>query len=338
VRVIAATRPGARVDASGPQRGGPRVIGEGGDGLAQALVAGPAKNHGPVFAGGAGDRGGPGLGRELLGGGEAAAVIAQLGQKRRGGALATPGPALPEWAVRRVGQGRDDRGGEWLALSDQRAQHRDQGAPELATGVALRLAGAADRGATQAAEPLGRGAAPPVGLTAEKLGPATVAQPLGALGRGVTGQKRQGEEGIDVGEDPRGAGPEALEHGAQLMGEGHALGDEVIAAADEGAHGAGVVGERLERAEAMAIGAAQVGEERTVAAIALGMGGRGAGAGSLHPSGMDRPHPDVGLQQGIDARALREAQHQLDGDALSLPGHARGVWLRPCLDSLVRNP
>jgi hypothetical protein len=37
-------------------------------------------------------------------------------------------------------------------------------------------------------------------------------------------------------------------------------------------------------------------------------------------------------------RALREAQQQLDGDALSFLGHARGVWLRPCLDSLVRNP
>jgi hypothetical protein len=36
-------------------------------------------------------------------------------------------------------------------------------------------------------------------------------------------------------------------------------------------------------------------------------------------------------------RVLREAQQQFDGDALSLLEHARGVWLQPCLDSLVRN-
>ena len=116
-------------------------------------------------------------------------------------------------------------------------------------------------------------------MAAEELGQAALAQALGALGRRVAGEEGQGDGGIDVGEDHGGAGPEALEQGAQLIGERHALGDEVIAAPDEGPQGAGLVGERLQRAEAMAIGAEQVGEEIAVAVIALGRGRPSSGRG-----------------------------------------------------------
>ena len=97
-----------------------------------------------VFAGGTGDGGGAGLGGELLGGGEASAVIAELGQERGGIDLATAGQALEERAVGMVGQGGGDRGRELLDLGDEGDQDRDQAADELATGVALGLAGAAD--------------------------------------------------------------------------------------------------------------------------------------------------------------------------------------------------
>ncbi len=80
-----------------------------------------------------------------------------------------------------------------LDLGDERDQDGNQTAHELAAGVALRLAGAADGGAAQAAEQLGDGAAPTVGMAAEELGQAAFAHVLGVLGRRVAGQEGQGD-------------------------------------------------------------------------------------------------------------------------------------------------
>src|SRR5512144_2761214 len=57
VRVVVAAVAGPLVDLGGPGAGVPAVVGEGGDGGAEALVAGPPEVHGAVFAGLAGDRG-----------------------------------------------------------------------------------------------------------------------------------------------------------------------------------------------------------------------------------------------------------------------------------------
>ena len=152
-------------------------------------------------------------------------------------------------------------------------------------------------------------------MATEELGQAALAQALGALGRGVAREEGQGDRGIHVGEDGRGAGPEALEEGAQLVGEGDALGDEVIAAADESAEGPGLIGEGLQGAEAVAIGAEQVGEQEGVAGVALAASGRVAGAAGLHDIGVDRDDREAGIQKGIDD----EARGAFEGD-----GHGGG--------------
>ena len=122
-----------------------RVIGEGRDRLPEALVAGPAKDDRVVLARGPGDGGGAGLGGELLGGGEAATVIAELGQELGRIDLPAARQALHERAVGVIGQGGGDGGRELLDLGDQRDQDRDQAADQFAPGVALGLARAADR-------------------------------------------------------------------------------------------------------------------------------------------------------------------------------------------------
>jgi nucleoside-diphosphate-sugar epimerase len=66
------------------------------------------------------------------------------------------------------------------------------------------------------------------------------AQPRGALRGRVTVEVGRGDRRIDLGQDCGGAGPHALEQGAELIGERHALGDEIVAPADERAQGPGV--------------------------------------------------------------------------------------------------
>jgi hypothetical protein len=65
--VVFAAGAGVVVDLGGPGAGVPAVVGEGGDGLAESLVAGPAEVDGPVLAGLVGDRGDPGEGGDGVG-------------------------------------------------------------------------------------------------------------------------------------------------------------------------------------------------------------------------------------------------------------------------------
>ena len=215
--------------------------------------------------------------------------------------------------------GRDGRR-ELLDLGDERREDRYEGLDQFAAGLRLRLAGAAARGATEAGQQLGRGTAPAGGVAAEELRQAALPEPLGALGRGVAGEEGERDRGIHVGEDGRGAGPEALEEGAELIGEGDALGDEVIAAADEGAEGAGLIGEGQQGAEAVAIGPEQVAEQVGVAGVALAASGRVAGAAGLHGIGVDRDDREAGVQEGIDD----EAGGALEGDGQRGGGREAG--------------
>jgi hypothetical protein len=96
VGMIAAARAGPGVDGGRPRRGMPRVIGEGRDGLTEALVARPAEDHGPMLPGRAGDGGGPGLRGQLFSGGEAGPVIAEFGEELGRIDLSTPGEALDD--------------------------------------------------------------------------------------------------------------------------------------------------------------------------------------------------------------------------------------------------
>ena len=73
-----------------------------------------------MLAGRASDGGGPGFGGQLFRGGEARAVIAELGEELVRIDLATPRQALDQRAVRMVGQRGRDRRRELLDLRDER--------------------------------------------------------------------------------------------------------------------------------------------------------------------------------------------------------------------------
>jgi hypothetical protein len=102
----------------------------------------------------------------------------------------------------------------------------------------------------------------------------------------------------------------ALEEAPQLVGEGHLLGDEVVAAADEGSKRQNAVALRRQRAQAVAVGAQDVGEHEGVAGIALGAGGAVAWPTGLEQVGVDRDERMAGGDEAIDD----EPRRPLDGD------------------------
>jgi hypothetical protein len=102
-----------------------------------------------------------------------------------------------------------------------------------------------------------------------------------------------------------------------LVGEGDLRGHQVVAPAHQRAQGLDGVGLRFERGEAMAVGAQDVGEDVSVAWIALGAGRpipRPAGFDDVGVNGRDQ---EAGLDQGID----QEPRGALDGDG-RVPGAA----------------
>jgi hypothetical protein len=116
------------------------------------------------------------------------------------------------------------------------------------------------------------------------------------VGGGIAGEESQRDRRVDVGENGRGAGPEALEEGAQLIGEGDALRDEGVAAAHERTQGARLVRGRAQRGEAMPIRAQQIREDEGVAGVTLAAGGGVAGPRGLEGVGVDGHH----LEPGVD--------------------------------------
>src|SRR5207247_4530761 len=105
----------------------------------------------------------------------------------------------------------------------------------------------------EAVEQLGDGATATVAVLAQELGETFFTEARGGMRRRVTGEEGQRDGRVDVGEDDRGARPEALEERAELIGDGDALSDEVVAAAHEGPQRARVVRGRAQRGEAVAI-------------------------------------------------------------------------------------
>src|SRR2546427_4667392 len=140
VRVPTAAGPRALIDEGRPPRGMTGIIGEGREGAAQTLVAGPAEDDGAVLTGGMRDGRQARLGGELFVGGEARAIVAELGEDlgRVDGAAA--GQALHEPAIGMLRQGGLDAGGELLEVCHERGEDGDERADDLAARLRFRLA------------------------------------------------------------------------------------------------------------------------------------------------------------------------------------------------------
>jgi hypothetical protein len=147
-------------------------------------------------------------------------------------------------------------------------------------------------------------------VACEEAGEALVAGAGSAVGGWVAAEAGQRDRAVDAGEDGSGARPEAVEQGAELVGECDALRDQVVPATDRGAECLDLAGGGCERAEAMAVGAQDVGQHEGIARVGLAAGGAVAGPAGADHVGMDGDDRVAGLDQGVDDQPRRT----LDGN------------------------
>jgi hypothetical protein len=241
---------------------------------------------------------------------EAGAHVAELGQDLGGAHPASAGEGHHDPAIGQLGDQVLDPAGEFGQLGDQRLQGTRQRAHQLAFGVGLGLTGAAISSTAQAFEQRVGGAPPAVAMLGEEAGEALGPEAGGRFGRGIALEEGERDRTGEIAEDPRGAGPEALEHAAQLVGQRDARPNEVVAAAHQGAQRLDRVGLGRERAQAVAIGAQDVGQDEGVARVALGGDRTVARPAGLEQVGMDRDDAKAGVHQRVD----QEAGGSLDRD------------------------
>src|SRR5690606_11415771 len=132
-------------------------------------------------------------------------------------------------------QGREDFG--------ERARH-------LALDLGFGLPGTPGRGGMQANEQLCRTAPSALVLSRDAGRAALLAEPGGTVRGWIAAHEGERDRAVDVGEDDSGAGPEAVEQAAQLVGQTDALSDQLVTTAGQGAQSLRRVGAGGEGTEA----------------------------------------------------------------------------------------
>src|SRR3974377_732832 len=120
VRVVLAPGAGVGVDLGGPGAGVPAVVGEGGDRLAEPLVAGPAELHAAVVAGVPGHRGAPGEGGDRVRVVVGWAAVAPLGEHLGGVDLTRPWQRREDRPARVLAEPGGGRAGQALYSGAER--------------------------------------------------------------------------------------------------------------------------------------------------------------------------------------------------------------------------
>ncbi len=298
--VIAAACPGLGVDACCPGVGVARVVGHAGQRGAQSVVAGPAERDGLGLARGVGDWRDAGLCSQVFVTVEALAHAAQLGQDLRGADAPSAREAHQDAAIVDGADVVLDPAGEQPDLIDKTIKGACQTERQLALGLHLQFAHSDGRCLVQPIQQFLRAAPAAVGVLGAERGHALGPQAGRGLRRGVAQDEGQADGRVHVSEDLSSAGPEGLQQAAQLVGQLHAGGHQVIAPAHQGAQRADVVALRRQRLEAVAVGAQQVGQQVGVTGVALAAVAAVARSGGLDDVGVDRDDREASLQQRID--------------------------------------
>ena len=216
VGVVVSACSGAVVEVGGPGVGVAGVGGEVGEGVAELFVAGPAEADRAEFPGLAGGGGGAGQAGQGFGGGQSGAAVADLGEQAGGADSSGAGQAGEDAGVGVRVELVVDLGRECLDLGVQGLQQRDVGGGDrgLAGGVfAGGSAGCVDETLVQDGGVDLAG----VALLARPLAEASGGEPVGAVLGLEPGQERQGDLGVDRGEQADGAGEDVAQVRAELV-------------------------------------------------------------------------------------------------------------------------
>jgi len=131
-------------------------------------------------------------------------------------------------------------------------------------------------------------------------------------GARVALEEREGDRRIDVSEDGPGSRPGARELGPELVGEPDPGGDQVLPRPGEDAQGARLVAVALEGAEAVVVGARELGEHEGVEAVRLAAACAVARPRRLHLVGVQGVDAQAGRDEALDQHPVRA----LDRDAV----------------------
>jgi hypothetical protein len=292
-------------------------VGEGGHRVSEALVAGPAEGSHLAFTGLDRYRAHAGVGSHRLSARVAAATIPDLGHQAGGGdrRLGAAEQREEDLAIGMGAYGASDLGTEELDLLDQRPEGGDERQDDRSASLHLEFAGGADGRFAQTCEEVGDRAPTAVTVPGEEARKTFVAEGARIGGARVALQKGQRDRRVDVGEDTGGARPESFELGAQLVGERDASLHEVFAGTGKGLERLGLLGVGDECAEAVVIGAGQLGQAQGVEGVGFAACGPKARTGGLELVGVDGQHHEACLQQALDQYPLRA----LDRNPLDAP-------------------
>ena len=119
-----------------------------------------------------------------------------------------------------------------------------------------------------------------VALLGQPVAEAFRRQPVGLVLGGEAGQERQADRRVEVGEQADGAGEDVAQMGSELVGDGDAVSDQVLAGAAGATQGDRVGGVGFEPAQPGAVGAQGVGEDEGVEPVVF-VAGRAVAAAEV---------------------------------------------------------
>jgi hypothetical protein len=341
VGMVVAAGAGVGVNLRGPGAVVAAVVGERGQCDAEAFVAGPAEQDGPVFAGFLGHGCHPGQRGHGVGPVVGLPAVAPLGEHLGGVDLTRLWQRredLGVWVLPEVG---DDAAAHVLQRGAQGLEHGHQRRHRVADGLAQCLVEGAGRGGAQPGQQ--RLAATPAGVTVlgAERGQPFGAQLLGVGCGGVAGQELQGDRRLDVGEDGLGARPVRVQQCAQLVGGRHPRIDQIVAGAYHGTQRLRLGAVRHGQTQPVVAAAQVVRDDVRVAGVGLGTRAGLRLPPRLDGVGADRHHRMPGLQHRVHEASVRTLDAHRHAVGLAQPGQTPrqagqprgGVFHGECGDS-----
>ncbi|CCC45954.1 putative uncharacterized protein mb3249c [Mycobacterium canettii CIPT 140010059] len=309
VRVVVAAGSGAVVKVGGPGVGSAAVAGEVADGVAELFVCGPTEPDVGDFAGLAGGGGDAGQAGQRFGRGKTGSAVTDLGEQPGRAHGAGAGQGGEDVRVGVQGELLGDLRVEGLDLRGDAGKRSEQGAGDVCVGGAVLTCDTA-RGAGEPAVKHRGVDAPAVAGGGQPGGQALDRQPVCAVLAVESGQERQADRRVDVGEQPDHARKDDAQVRAQLVGQRHPVPDQVFASATGPAQGGRGRGVGQQWTQPGPVGAQRVGEHERVEAVVLVAGRAVTAAQILQLVRADHHHREPGLEQGVHHRAVRA----FDGD------------------------